>query len=115
LEKEPGQSGLFLPNTMQKKRLAVSAGRNDPIWYNIGLFGGGAAAVDGPGNVTVGGVERFQCCAAGEFDPFEAELTALFFLYPAYYAAVAPDACSAKSFHYCFPLLPFFDLFPFMG
>jgi hypothetical protein len=71
--------------------------------------------VDGPGNVAVGGVERFQGCAAGEFDSFEAELTTLFFLYLADYSAVALDAGSAKSFHFCFPLLPLFDLFPFMG
>jgi len=55
------------------KRPAISAGRRESI-YKCGLIGEGATAVDGPTNVAVGSVERFQCCTAGKFRPLEAEL-----------------------------------------
>jgi hypothetical protein len=65
--------------------------------------------VDGPADVAVGGVERFQCCAAGEFDPLEAELAEFPFFGPANDTAVAFDTGLAKSVHCCVLLLIFND------
>jgi hypothetical protein len=69
--------------------------------------------VDGPADVAVGGVERFQCCAAGEFDPLETELAEFPFFGPSDNAAVAFDTGVAKSVHCCFLLLPFNDKPPY--
>ena len=68
-----------------------------------------ATAVDGPANVAVGGVERFQGRAAGEFDPLEAELAKFSLLCLADDATVALDAGFAKSFHCCILRLLFGD------
>lgn len=65
--------------------------------------------MDGPADVAVGGVERFESCAAGEFDPLETELAELPFFGPSDNAAVAFDTGFAKSVHCCFLLLPFND------
>jgi len=71
--------------------------------------------VDSTAYVTVGRVERFQGCAAGEFDPLEVELAEFPFFGPADNAAVAFDTCFAKSVHGCFLLIPFNDKPPLPG
>ena len=63
--------------------------------------------MDGPADVAVAGVERFQCCSAGEFDPLEMELAEFPFFGPADDTAVAFNTGFAKSIHCCFLLLPF--------
>jgi hypothetical protein len=52
--------------------------------------------MDGPGNVAVGSVERFQGSAAGKTDPFETELAALPFLDLVDPAAAALDTGVTK-------------------
>lgn len=52
-----------------------------------------------PGDVAVGGVERFQSCAAGEFDPFEAKLTKFPLFCPTDNATFAFYAGATKSLH----------------
>ena len=71
--------------------------------------------MDGPANVAVGGVERFQGRAAGEFDPLEAELSKFSLLCLADDAAVALDAGFAKSVHCCILRLLFGDALHFQG
>ena len=58
--------------------------------------------MDGPADVAVGGVKRFQCCAACEFYSLEAELAEFPFFSPSDDAAVAFDTGVAKSVHFLF-------------
>jgi hypothetical protein len=74
-----------------------------------GLIEGGATAVDSPADIAVSGMERFQCCAAGEFDPLEVELAEFPFFGPADDTAVAFDTGLAKSVHCWFLLITFND------
>jgi hypothetical protein len=74
----------------------------------VALFGRSATAVDGTGDVIVGGVEGFQGRAAGVVDPLEAEPAAFPLLCLVYDAAATLDAGVAKLLHCCVLLLPFF-------
>jgi hypothetical protein len=64
-----------------------------------GLFDYGATAVDGPGDVAIGGVERLQGCSAGKINPLKAELAGLSLFHLVQDPAAALDAGIAKLLH----------------
>ena len=78
----------------------------------IRLFVSGAAAVDCAGDVAVGRMKGLKGRAAGKFDLFETKLAEFPFLNFSDDAAIAFNACTAKSSHCLSPFfLSYFSVF----